>query len=135
MAMVEYLANSTPCPLGNFPCSFGRANTHVLAGNRRALAHVPRSINWMERDEIAGTFTDAFGRRSCAFGGSLADVSGATADVATQAPLLRSLLNRRLGCLGCRLRRVARLRRGLLAVLPCSVVAADSEAQCKQRNG
>jgi hypothetical protein len=127
MAMVEYFANSPTCALGDFACAFGGADADVLASRGSAFADIARGVEWVKCDKVARTFPNTLGRRSSALGGSFADVSGASADVATGAALM--------GLLGGRLRFVGMLRRRLgLAVLPASVLAADSKCECEDHD-
>src|ERR1700761_9806484 len=53
------------------------------AGNTRAFANVPGSVEGVEGDEVARAFADAFGRSSSSFGGALSDVARSAADVTT----------------------------------------------------
>jgi hypothetical protein len=96
MAMVEYLANTPACSLGNFACSLGGADTDVLAGDDCSFSDIAGGVNGVEGDEIARTFPDTLGRCSGALGGAFANVSGAAADVAAGAALLG--LGGWLGC-------------------------------------
>jgi hypothetical protein len=78
--MVEYLANTPACSLGDFACSLGGADTDVLAGDDCTLSDIAGGVNGVEGDEIARTFPDTLGRCSGALGGAFANVSGAAAD-------------------------------------------------------
>ena len=126
--MVEYFANSPTCALGDFASAFGGADADVLAGDGCPLADIASSVEWVKRDEVAGTFPDTFGRRSSALGGSFADGSGTPADVTTWAALMGLLHAGRLRC-------VSMLRRGLgLAALTVGVLTADGKCQCEERD-
>jgi hypothetical protein len=129
MVMVKYLANTATCPLGDFACALGGADTDVLAGVSSAFADIAGGFGWMQCDKVARAFANTLGGRSSTFAGSLADVSGASADVATGAGLMGLLI-------GGRLRRAGRLLRGLgLAVLTSGIQAEDSKCECEGSDG
>jgi hypothetical protein len=81
MVMVKYFPDTPARTLGNFACSLGRADTDVLAGDHCALADIRGSPDGVKCGKVDRTFPYALGRRSSAFGGALADISGAMADV------------------------------------------------------
>jgi hypothetical protein len=85
MAVVEDFADATTCALGDFACALRGTDADVLAGEARAFANVPGSVEGVEGDEVACAFADAFGRRSGSLGGALADVARSAADVTTGA--------------------------------------------------
>jgi len=129
MVMVKYPANPSTCALGDFACSLGGANAHVLASNGRTLSDITGGVQGVQGDEITSAFPDALGRGASTLGGSFANVSCAAANVATGTALLRLGLGLRLsGRMGC--------VRGLgLAVLAGSVLATDGECQGEERDG
>jgi hypothetical protein len=134
MVMVEQLADSPPCPLGDFACAFDSADTDVLASHGCALAHIAGGIERVKRDKVARTLPNPLGRRSSALGRSFANVSRAPADISTGAgllglPLARSLPGiSRLGCTG-------RLRRRLsLAVLTGGVQSPDRKCESEKHD-
>jgi hypothetical protein len=96
MMMVKYLPDTPTSALGDFAGTLDGANADVLAGYRRALAHIPGRVERMKRDEVACAFSDALGRRSSSLGGSFADVASPAAYVPTGATLRRILLCSRL---------------------------------------
>jgi hypothetical protein len=129
MVMVKYPANAPACALGDFACSLGGANAHVLASNGRTLSDIAGGVYGVEGDEITSAFPDSLGRGASTLGGSFADVSSAAANVATGTALLGLGLG-----LGLRLRlglrlggRLGFLRRLGLAILAGSVLAAEDE--------
>jgi hypothetical protein len=129
MVMVKYLANTATCPLGDFACALGGADTDVLAGVSSAFADIAGGFGWMQCDKVARAFANTLGGRSSALARSFADVSGASADVATGAGLMGLLI-------GGRLRRAGRLLRGLgLAVLTSGIQAEDSKCECEGSDG
>ena len=85
MTVVEDFADAATCALGDFACALGGTDADVLAGNTRAFANVPGSVEGVEGDEVARAFADAFGRSSSSFGGALSDVARSAADVTTGA--------------------------------------------------
>ena len=95
MVMVEYFANSLPCPLGDFACALDSADADVLAGDSSPFGHIAGGADWVKCDKVAGSFPDTLGRRSSALGGSFTDVAGAPADVAGGAALTGRLLRGR----------------------------------------
>ena len=123
MVMVEYFANSPTCALGDFACALGGADADVLAGNGSAFADIASGVEWVKCDKVARTFPNTLGRRSSALGGSFADVSGASTDVATGAALTGLLL-------GCRLRRWLGL-----TVLSASALDGDGKREYEERDG
>ena len=126
MMMVEYFANSSTCALGDFACALRGADANVLARDGSAFAHIAGGVEWVERHKVASAFPYTLRRRSGPFGGSFADVSRATADVATGATLMGLLLG---GCLRC----CGRLWFGLrLAVLTGCVLAAEFKCKCDE---
>ncbi len=129
MAMVKYFANTPTCSPGDFACAPGGADADVLARDGSAFADIASGVDWVKCNKVACTFPNTLGCRSSALGGSLADVPGTSADVATGAALMRLLLSGRLRCGG-------RLGRGLgLAVLTESVPVADGKCECEERDG
>jgi hypothetical protein len=129
MVMVENFANTPACALRDLACAPGCADTDVLAGVGPAFADIASGLGRVKCDEVARTFPNTFGRRSSAFGGTFADVSGAPADVASRTALMGLLLSGRLRCVG-------RLRRGLgLGALTGGILAADSKCECQERDG
>jgi hypothetical protein len=89
MAVVEDLAYTATCALGDFACALDGSNSDVLAGDACALAYVARGVNGVEGDEIASAFAHALGCRSGSFGSALADVAGSASDVTAGAAWLR----------------------------------------------
>ena len=129
MVVVEDLANTSTCALGDFACALGGPDADILSGDRCTFAHITSRVEWVKSDKVARTLPDTLGGGSSALGGSLADVSGTPANVATGAALPGLLLSRLL--LAGRLRRDRRLRRGLgLAVLTGGVL--DAEGKCER---
>jgi hypothetical protein len=88
MTVVEDLAYTSTCALGDFACALDCSDSHVFAGYSCALAYVARGVNGVECNEIAGAFANAFGCRSGSFGSAFADVAGSTSDVASGAAWL-----------------------------------------------
>jgi hypothetical protein len=122
--MVEYSANSAACALRDLACAFGGSDADVLAGFGATFADIASGPGWVKGDKVAHTFPNTFGRRSSAFGGSFADVSGAPADVASGTALMGLRLSGRL-------RWVGRLRWGLgLGALTEGEPAADGQCEC-----
>jgi hypothetical protein len=128
MMMVEYLADTTTRALGNFAGALGCADADVLTGDGCTLADIGGGVDWVKRDQVARTLSNALGRRSRAFGGSFADISGAPADLAARAAFLRLPLGGGMGCAG-------RLGWRLgLAVLGRGIVAADGQYGCEEHD-
>jgi hypothetical protein len=119
MVMVEDPANDAACSLGDLAGSLDGSNADILAGDRCTLADVAGGVDWVERDQIARTFSDTLGRCSGAFGGPFANVSGAAADVTAGAAFLG--LGMRVG-LG-------------LSVLAKGVRAAEGKGEGENRDG
>ena len=132
MMMVEYFADSTACALRDLACTLGSADSDVLAGDRRTLADVACGLDWVKSHKVSSTLPDTLGRRSGALCGPFADVSGASAHVATRAALIRLLLARRLRCV----RRLGRsVGRSLgVVVLPARVLAAQAKSECEKHD-
>jgi hypothetical protein len=84
MVMVEYFADSPARTLGNFACTLGRADTNVLAGDDCAFPNIGSGADRVKRGKVDRTFPYAFSRGSSAFGGALADITGAVADIRTR---------------------------------------------------
>ena len=123
--MVEYLANSPPCALGDFARALHSADADVLAGHGCALADIARSIERVKRDKIARTLPNPLGRRPSALGGSFADVSCTPAEIATGAGLPGLSVSGSLRC-------PSSLRWGLgLAVLTRSVLPPEGKCESK----
>jgi hypothetical protein len=91
VVMMEYVANSPTCALGDFACALCCANADVFARDGSAFGDIASGVEWVECDEVTRTFPNTLGRCSSTLGGSFADVSGAPADVATGAALMRLL--------------------------------------------
>jgi hypothetical protein len=96
MVMVEYFADTPTCALGDFACALGGADADVLASDGSAFGDIASGVEWMKCDKVASTFPDTLGCRSSSLGGSFADVSSASADVATGADLMGLLPGGRL---------------------------------------
>jgi hypothetical protein len=58
-AMMEYLANTTACALGNFARALGHADADVLPGDGAAFGDIAGGIEWVKRDKVAHTFPNA----------------------------------------------------------------------------
>ncbi len=129
MVMVEYFANTPTGALGDFACAFDGADADVLARDGSAFADIASGVEWVKCDKVACTFSNTLGRRSSTLGGSFADGSSASPDIATGTAMMGLLRGGRLRCAG-------RLRRGLgLAVLTRGVLAADGKCECDERDG
>jgi hypothetical protein len=129
MVMVEYFANTTTCSLDDFACALSGADAHVLASDGSAFGDIASGVEWVKCDKVARTFPNTLGRRSSALGGSFADVSSASTDVATGAALMGRLLGGRLRCVGM-------LRQWLgLAVLTRGLLAIDGKCECEESDG
>ena len=98
--MVEQFADTPTGALGDFACAFDSTDADIFAGNACALADITGGVDWVKRDKIACTFSNALSCPSSALGGSFADVSRAASDIVARAALL-----------------------GCLAALDCDVVA------------
>jgi hypothetical protein len=128
MVMVEYFANSPTCALGDFSCALGGADADVLPSGRSAFADIASGVEWVKSDKVARAFPYTLCRRSSALGGSFADVSGASADVATGTGLMGLLSGGGLRCAGRLLRRLG------LAALTEGVLGADGKCECEERD-
>jgi hypothetical protein len=90
MVMVEYLADTPARTLGNFACALGCADSDVFAGDHCALSNIGGGADGVKRSKVDRTFPYALGCRSGAFGSTLADISGAVANVGAGRGLVRT---------------------------------------------
>jgi hypothetical protein len=129
MVMMEYFANTPACAPGDFACALRCADTDVLASVGSAFGDIAGGVGGVKSDQIARAFPNTLSRRSSTLRGSFADVSGASAHVATGAALMGMLLRGRLRCVG-------RLGLGLgLAVLTSGAQAAGGQCECQEGGG
>jgi hypothetical protein len=123
MVMVKYFANTPTCALGDFACTLGGADADVLTRDACTPADIGSGVEWVKCDKVARTLPNTLGRRSGAFDGSFADVSGAPADVATGTALMGLLHS-------------GGLRWGLgLAALSAGVLGGDGKYEYEERDG
>jgi hypothetical protein len=137
--MVEYFANAPTRALCNFSSALACADADILASFGTAFADIAGGFDWVQCNQVTGTFSNALACRSSALGRSLPDVSGAMTDVSTGAGLMRLLRGRRMRCVR-RLRGslgLAVLTRGTLArdTLAGDVLAANGHCQRDESNG
>lgn len=126
--MVEYFANSPTCALGNFACALGGAYAYVLARHGSSFRDIASRLDWVKRNKVARTFSNALGSCSSALSGSFANVSSAPAKVASRARFAGLLPGGRLRC-------TCRLRCGLgLAVLTEGVLAVEGKCECQEHD-
>jgi hypothetical protein len=77
----------------DFASAFGRSDTHVFAGCRRASAEVAGCVDGMQGGEIGGAFSRSLRRIACAFGSAFSNVAGAIADVLGRTAALFPLID------------------------------------------
>jgi hypothetical protein len=127
VVMVENLADSPACALGDFASPLGCAYADVLAGDDPAFADIASGFDWMKGDKVACAFPNTLGCCSSTLGGPLADVSGTLAHVATGTALMGLLFGGGLRCVG-------RLRWLGLAVLTLGDLAIDGRCEHQERD-
>jgi hypothetical protein len=96
MVMVEKFANSPPRAFRDFACTLRGADADILAGYGCAFADIAGRVERVQRDEVARTLPTTLGRRSSALGGSIANVSGAPADISARAGWMGLLIGGKL---------------------------------------
>jgi hypothetical protein len=85
---MEWLCNQFSGTFRNLAGTLDRACPHILTSLSSTFAHVLGRATRMQRHQVAGPFTDAFGSFACALAYAFAYVTAAVADITPGASSL-----------------------------------------------
>ena len=85
---MEWLCNQFSGTFGDLAGTLDRAYPHILTSISSTFAHVLGRATRMQRHQVAGPFTDAFGSFASALAYTFADVAAAVADITAGASSL-----------------------------------------------
>jgi hypothetical protein len=82
---MEWLCNQFSGTFGDLAGTLDSACSHILTGFTSTFAHVPGRGTRMQRRQVAGPFTNAFGSFACALACAFAYITAAVADITAGA--------------------------------------------------
>lgn len=85
---MERFCHQPPSAFRDLACPFANADPCILTCFSGALANILRRTHWMQGDQIASSFANAFGGLACALARAFAKVAGAASNIAAGASAL-----------------------------------------------